>query len=212
MTYKPGTFVHLFVRSITSIEATLEDSNKTEFIMPASEQSHKLSAGSEILAILYRNGDKLLASQKLEKHANMDITGYNKGQNVDLYITHETPLGYKCIIDGRKVGMLYKNEVFTKLKIGSQTSGVIAKIRDDNKIDLLLRASGHKATTDIGEKILDELRKANGFLAINDKTTPDRIYELFGASKKKYKIALGGLYKSHLIRVTDEGIYLNEIT
>lgn len=212
MTYKSGTFLNLFVTNMNSFEVLLEDNEQNQFIMPSSEQTHKLSVGNEIMTILYSedgSGNRdLLASMRLEKHANQDLKGLKPGQQADLFIINETPLGYKCIIDGARIGMLYKNEVFTQLKTGQHTTGFIAKLREDQKIDLILRAPGHHATQDIGEKILEELKKAGGFLAINDKTSPEKIYEIFGASKKKYKIALGGLYKQRLISVTDEGITL----
>ncbi len=213
MTYKPGTFLNLFVNDMNSYEVTLEDNEQNQFFMPASEQTHKLSVGNEIMTVLFMGEDPngkrdLLASMRLEKHANADLKGLKPGQQVDLFIINETPLGYKCIVDGAKIGMLYKNEVFTPLQTGQHTKGFISKLREDNKIDLLLRAPGHHATQDIGEKIIEQLKKAGGFLAINDKTSPEKIYEIFGASKKKYKVALGGLYKQRLISVSDEGITL----
>lgn len=194
---------------MNSHEVTLEDSEQNQFFMPTSEQSHKLSVGAEIMAVLYKDGGgDIWASMLLEKHANNDVSEYKQNDEVDLYIIAESPLGYKCIIDGSKIGMLYKNEVFTKLRVGEHIKGFISKVREDNKIDLLMRAPGHHNTMDIGDKILAELKKAGGFLAINDKTSPEKIYELFGASKKKYKMALGGLYKKRLITVSDEGIKL----
>jgi uncharacterized protein len=41
---------------------------------------------------------------------------------------------------------------------------------------------------------------------VNDKTSAEKIYDLFGVSKKKYKIALGSLYKSRLISIHEDGI------
>lgn len=210
MSYKAGTFLNLFVANMNSFEVTLEDKEQNQYFMPSVEQTHKLSVGNEIMAVLFDDGSGLFASMRLEKHANHDLSGFKPGQKVDLFVINESPLGYKCIVDGEKIGMLYKNEVFQKLKTGDQTSGFISKIREDQKIDLLIRAPGHHATQDIGEKIIEELKKAGGFLAINDKTSPEKIYEVFGASKKKYKIALGGLYKQRLISVSDEGITLNK--
>lgn len=193
---------------MNSYEITLEDNEQNQYYMPSSEQTHKLSVGNEIMTILFNEGSDLFASMRLEKHANANLKGLEQGQQVDLFVINETPLGYKCIVDGAKIGMLYKNEVFAKLQTGQHTKGFISKLREDNKIDLILRAPGHHATQDIGEKILEELKKAGGFLAITDKTDPEKIYELFGVSKKKYKIALGGLYKSRKISVSDDGIKL----
>jgi predicted RNA-binding protein (virulence factor B family) len=210
MSYKPGAFLNLFVINMNSFEVTLEDREQNQYFMPSAEQAHKLSVGNEIMTVLFDDGSGLFASMRLEKHANHDLSGLKPGQKVDLFIISESPLGYKCIVDGEKIGMLYKNEVFQQLRSGEQTIGYISKMREDKKIDLLLRAPGHHATQDIGEKILEELKKAGGFLAINDKTSPEKIYEIFGASKKKYKMALGGLYKSRLITVSDEGITLTK--
>lgn len=95
MTHKPGTFVNLFVVEMNSHEIILEDAQKTEFFMPSSEQSHKLSVGAEVMAILYTDGSGLWASMRLEKHANHDISDYSVNDEVDLYIIKETPLGYK---------------------------------------------------------------------------------------------------------------------
>ena len=56
---------------------------------------------------------------------------------------------------------------------------------------------------------IEELKANNNFLNITDKTSPEIIYQKFNASKKKFKIALGRLYKERVITVKDDGIYLN---
>ena len=57
------------------------------------------------------------------------------------------------------------------------------------------------------QKILDKLRKNNGFLPYTDKTAPDLIRQEFGISKKLFKKSLGALYKQQLILLKEEGIY-----
>ena len=108
-------------------------------------------------------------------------------------------------------GLLFTNEVFQPLHYGQKTKGFIKTVRPDGKLDIILQNTekvGHKAADDVGPLILEQLIKNSGFLAINDKTPPETIYKLFGVSKKKYKIALGGLYKKRLITVDDDGIRL----
>ncbi|MFN3453737.1 MAG: GntR family transcriptional regulator [Pseudobdellovibrio sp.] len=212
MTYTHGQFINLFVKNVTPQESTLVkdlDTDEGLITLPFDEQAHPLTANSEIFVIIYfdERAKQLMASMNLEKHANKNIK-IKEQQQVNLYILRETPLGFKCIIDGLHIGMLYKNEVFQRIECSDQITGYVTKIRPDQKIDLILRKAGHKATTDIGEKILEELKKNNGFLALTDKTDPEKIYQLFGASKKKFKMALGGLYKSRKIIITDEGIKL----
>lgn len=212
MTYTHGQFINLFVKNVTPQESTLVkdlDTDEGLITLPFDEQAHPLTANSEIFVIIYfdERAKQLMASMNLEKHANKNIK-IKEQQQVNLYILRETPLGFKCIIDGLYIGMLYKNEVFQRIDCGGQITGYVTKVRPDQKIDLILRKAGHKATTDIGEKILEELKKNNGFLALTDKTDPEKIYQLFGVSKKKFKMALGGLYKSRKIIITDDGIRL----
>lgn len=134
---------------------------------------------------------------------------YTEGQEVQLVIAAETDLGFKAIINDEDWGVLYHSEVFQDLRLSQKIKGYIKKIREDGKIDLILQKPGHHAAQgEIGPKILEELKRQGGFLPINDKTSAETIYDLFGVSKKKYKIALGGLYKKRLITVDDSGIRL----
>lgn len=133
---------------------------------------------------------------------------YKEGQAVDLVIKAETDLGYKAIVDGKYWGVLYFNEVFQELFKDDILKGYIKKIRDDGRIDLSLYKFGSTGSIDIGQSILKRLEDAGGFLDITDKTPAIEIYDLFGVSKKKYKMALGGLYKKRLIVIKDDGIYL----
>lgn len=132
---------------------------------------------------------------------------FEVGQKVKLKIIAQTELGYKAVIEDHEFGVLYANEVFQQLRIGQELSGFIKKIREDGKIDLTLYREGHKAGDDIAPRILELLEIGNGFLPLHEKTPPEKIYEIFGVSKKKYKIALGGLYKKRLIRIDEDGIH-----
>jgi predicted RNA-binding protein (virulence factor B family) len=146
---------------------------------------------------------------RLDRYISKEPANYTEGQQVDLFIAAETDLGFKAIINGQHWGMLYANEVFERLVHGQKLKGFIKLIRPDGKIDLGLQKQGHKSSEDIGPLILERLREEGGHLPINDKTSADLIYEMFGVSKKKYKMALGDLYKKRIITVKDDGIYLN---
>jgi predicted RNA-binding protein (virulence factor B family) len=134
---------------------------------------------------------------------------YTIGQPVQLIIKAETDLGYKAIVDGKYWGVLYFSEVFQLLFKDHEVLGYIKKIRDDGRIDLSLYKSGSTGSVDIGQLILEKLSAAGGHLNITDKTDAQEIYDLFGVSKKKYKMALGGLYKKRIISINDDGIRLN---
>lgn len=132
---------------------------------------------------------------------------YELGQKVDLVIRRETNLGFVAQINGEDEGLLYHGEIFQGLKSGQSVPGYIKKIRDDGQIDLILQPFGNLGAEELALQILQKLRQHGGFLPVNDKTMAEEIYELFGVSKKKYKIALGSLYKKRLIAVQADGIY-----
>ncbi len=131
---------------------------------------------------------------------------YESGQRVNLIILRETDLGYVAEINGAEEGLLYHNEVFERLESGESRFGYIKKIRQDGGIDLQLQAFGNLGSEELGLRILDALKNNEGFLPVNDKSSAEKIYQLFAVSKKKYKMALGGLYKRRLIKITEEGI------
>ena len=133
---------------------------------------------------------------------------YKIGQQVELEILRETPLGFVAMINNKDEGLLYHGEVFEKLRSGDKLPGFIRHLREDGSIDLILQAIGHHSNDQIGVRILETLENANGKLNINSKTSADEIYRLFGVSKKKYKMALGGLYKQRLVKISDDFIEL----
>lgn len=204
-----GEFALLRVVSIESVGAFLDWGLPKDLFLPFREQTHSIEPGDEVLVYLYTdNSGRPSASMRLEKFLDKNTSGYQVEQKVDLLIFDETALGYKAIINAKHLGILYKNEVFQDLRYGDRVTGYIKKIREDGKIDLQLQAFGSKGSDNIGEKILNLLKEKNGFLPLTDKTPPETIYELFGVSKKKYKMALGGIYKKQLISIDEDGIRL----
>jgi predicted RNA-binding protein (virulence factor B family) len=180
-----------------------------DLLLPFAEQTRAPRTGEEVLVYLYLDkSGRICASMRLEKHLEKTEMFYKEGQGVDLWIGAKTDLGFTAIIAGHHLGLLYDNEIFQPLKVGQQIRGYIKKLREDGMLDLCWQKTGNKAAGEIGAKILDLLKEKKGFLAINDKTPPETIYDLFGVSKKKFKAALGGLYKKRRISIDKDGIRL----
>jgi uncharacterized protein len=136
---------------------------------------------------------------------------YKPGQKVELIIIRETDLGFVAQINGIDQGLLYHNEVFEHLKPEQVIPGYIKTVRPDGGIDLLLQPFGHQGAEELGEQILAALEENDGFIPVNDKSPAEAIYESFGVSRKKFKMALGGLYKKRLIQFTTTGTELVDI-
>lgn len=216
-----GDFVRLKVVAVEPVGAFLAfsafsafsaTSNKRlpkDMFLPFSEQTWPVEVGEEIIVCLYiDNTGRMASSMRLEKFLDKDTSMYRPEQKVDLLIIDETEMGFKALINKKHLGLLFKNEVFQDLRYADQITGYIKKIREDGKIDLILQPFGNKGAGDLGQKILDLLKEKDGFLSLTDKSPPELIYELFGVSKKKYKMALGGIYKKKLILIESHGIRL----
>lgn len=207
--YQLNSIHMMTVASIQTLGIFLKTGQEKDMLLPNSQAYGKLEKGDQVLVIIQQDDQgRLFASEKFERILDNKVAALTENQSVDLIIYAQTDLGYKAVINGKATGVLYKNEVFKPLDYGEKVKGVVKKIRADGKIDLILRAAGHKATEDIGLRIIELLEDNQGFYALTDKTPAEEIYELFGASKKKFKIALGGLYKMKVISVSDEGIRL----
>ena len=129
------------------------------------------------------------------------------GDKVDLLVVRNTGIGFTVLVDGAYEGLLYKNELFKKIEEGQNLVGYVKKIRDDEKIDVSLQAVGFKQTIVKNEIIiLNALKSNDGFIALNDKSSPDEIKYQLNMSKKAFKNAIGGLFRQKLITIEDEGI------
>nr|MBK9653283.1 hypothetical protein [Bacteroidota bacterium] len=125
------------------------------------------------------------------------------GDEVDLFITHESELGYSATINGDKEGLIFRNEVFEPIGKGDYKRGYIKAIRDDGKIDLSLQKIGFKQVYDAKDVVLQEIKARKGKLPLGDKSAPADIMRVMQMSKKVFKKALGILYKERLVVVGD---------
>lgn len=131
------------------------------------------------------------------------------GDNVNLIIGKESPLGFSVLINEEFEGLLYHNEIFEVLTEGQHIEGYIKKIREDERIDVVLQPQNFKKIIDvISQKILDELKANDGVLNLTDKSSPDAIKDRLQMSKKNFKKAVGNLYKQKIITIETDAICL----
>ncbi len=203
-------FALLRVKSVNSIGAFLDWGLMKDLLVPFREQTVKMEEGRSYLVYIYLDYEtkRIVASAKLDQFLDIKPVSFEKGDMVDLIIYNQTEIGYKAIINGTWWGILYKNEVFQPLEKGQRIKGYINKVREDDKIDLILQKPHYSKVIDISTTIINKLKANDGFLKITDKSSPEVIYEMFGISKKAYKMAIGSLYKSKIVNLEAEGIRL----
>lgn len=207
---KVGEFAFLKVVEVTRFGAFLDWGLPKNLLVPFSEQRAKMVEGGSYLVYVYLDlhSNRVAASAKINKFLDNTPPEYEHGQEVQLLIAEETDLGYKAIVNGEHWGILYRDQLFQRVETGQQLAGYVNKVRDDEKIDLLLEKPGYEKVDAISQKILDELKQNRGFMAVTDKTSPEMIKALFGTSKKNFKKAIGSLYKNRMITFDSDGIRL----
>lgn len=207
-----GQAALLKVKAATEIGAFLDWGLPRDLFVPFREQKQRMDSGKSYIVFVYldEKSQRVVASSKLDKFIHQQPVSFGEAEMVKLLIYDRTEMGYKAIVNGTHWGMLYENEVFRELRRGQQIDGYIKKIRDDDKIDLCLQRPGYAEIPDFAELIIKQLREHNGFLALTDKSSPEKIYNIFGISKKTYKKALGALYKRKLIEIRPNGIRITD--
>ncbi|GAO30370.1 CvfB family protein [Geofilum rubicundum] len=196
-----GDFAFLKVVSVSNFGAFLDWGLMKDLLVPFREQKEKMEKDRSYVVYVYFDDEtgRIAASAKIDRFLDNVSPSYQPGEEVDLMIASRTELGYKAIINGLHSGVLYYNQVFKPLVMGQKLKGYIAKIREDEKIDLLLERPGYEKMDDLSEQVLAVLREKGGLMQVSDKSSPRDIEMLFKMSKKNFKKALGALYKKRLI-------------
>jgi hypothetical protein len=205
-----GEFAFLKVVATSNFGAFLDWGLPKDLLVPFREQKAKMVEGGIYLVYLFLDllTKRIAASAKIDKYLDNTPPEYEHGDKVQLMIAEETDLGFKAIVNNEHWGMLYKNQIYQPLSPGLKTTGYINKVREDEKIDLLLEKPGYEKVDAISQKILDELKQNRGFMAVSDNTSPEMINAMFGISKKNFKKAIGSLYKKRMITFDSDGIRL----
>jgi len=203
-------FALLQVVSVTPVGAFLNWGLPKDLFVPFREQRQPMEEGRKYLVYVYLdiNSKRIAASSKIENYLDNIPVDYDENEEVDLIIVNQTDLGFNAIIDNSHLGILYKNEVFQPLNPGDKIVGYIKKIRTDGKIDLRLQKIGYEKISEFADIIIAEIQKNDGFLPLNDKSSPDEIYQTFHISKKNFKTAIGALYKHRMVELEENGIRL----
>ncbi|MFZ4597071.1 MAG: S1 RNA-binding domain-containing protein [Terrimicrobiaceae bacterium] len=207
-----GEFAALQVTSVhPAIGAFLDWGLPKDLLLPNREQPHRVYPQDIVVVFIYidEKSQRIVASARWERHISAEPANYAIGATVSMLVASETPLGYKVIIDNSHMGLLYRSELGTEIKIGETHPGYVRAIRPDGKIDLGLDPEGYQRIGPLAERILDTIRRS-GRLSLSDRSTPEEIRAAFQTSKKAFKQALGTLYRQRLIQIETDGITLQE--
>jgi len=204
-----GECAFLKAVTVTRAGAFMDCGLERDLLVPISQQLSPISEGQSYVVYLFLDPkQQLIGTTKLHNFLDERAKNMATGEQVDLLIVNNTDLGYKAVVNGTHLGLLYKGEVFQSLQAGDKVRGFIKAIRDDRKIDLSLQSQTQQSRDELTDRILDFLKSHDGSSTLTDYSPPEAIYKQYKVSKGNYKKALGQLYKQRQISVEKDKITL----
>jgi len=180
-----------------------------DLFVPKNKQKTPFKIGDKriIRIVEDEKTSRLIGIEKITSYLSNETKHLKKNQEVDILVFAKTPLGFKVIINNTYEGMIYNNEIFSKVNIGDSLKAYIKTVREDKKVDVSLQPIGKEKAGDINtKKIIQLLEQNNNELPYNYKTDSKIIQEIFGISKKAYKRALTTLIENDIISTNENGI------
>ena len=205
---KVGDIEALEVVSVTREGAFLDWGLMKDLFLPASQQLVRALKGQRIPVLVYLDEQtgRVAATEKFSHLLSNENIDLREKEEVDLFIYRKTELGYEVIVNNKHIGLIHFEDIFLPIDIGDRPKGFIKKIRTDKKLDIMPGIAGYARVEPEADRILQILNQNHGYLPFNDQSDPEKIREFFGMSKKTFKMAIGSLYKKHLIDFAKQGI------
>ena len=208
---KLGSCAFLKVIDVNRVGAFLDWGLDKDLLVPVPEQQRPMEKDKSYLVYLKEdNKGRIIASSKLDHFLDKSPASFKRGDEVSLLIAETTELGNKVIINDSHWGLVHSADIFQTLSYGKRTPGYIKNIREDGKVDVILRKMGQDSIQELAKRILEELHKKGSFLPLHDKSPSQDIQRAFGDSKKSFKSAIGNLYKRGDIIIEENGIRLQD--
>ncbi len=181
-----------------------------DLLVPDTEQKERMGNNRFYIVrvCLDERTNKLYGTTKIGKYIPESQFDIGEGDKIEIIPASYEELGYRSLINRKFIGMIYHNEIFQKIEIGTPVSGVVKKIRNDGLVDAALQVQGFKNIEDSQKVVLEFLRANGGKTSLHDKSSPEEIREKLGMSKKTFKNAIGMLYKERRIVIHKDGIEL----
>ena len=205
-----NTFAALKVVDAASFGAFMDWGLDKDLLVPFKEQAGKMYDHKTYVVYLFldETSDRLVATTKLNRYLDNTDNDLKPNQEVDLLIFEDFDLGYFAIINNKYKGLIYKNEIYSPVKVGDSLKGYVKQIKEGNLIDLSLQKIGFENVDINSQFILDYLKKNNGKLALHDNSSPEEIKQILEVSKKTFKKAIGILYRQKQIIIEPTQIVL----
>lgn len=202
-----GTLAPLRVVNVNQIGAFLDWGLDKDLFMPFKQQIGAVHKGETYLVGMYEDKSGRLCATMYVYEQLSSESPYKVNDMVSgtIYSTKEA-YGAFVAVDNKYHGLIPVKELYGKCTVGSSILARVKNVRPDGKLELSLRKTTHLQMEDDAKLIMDTLEAHEGFLPLNDKSTPEEIKESLEMSKAAFKRAIGRLMKEGVLEITEAGI------
>ena len=181
-----------------------------DLFVPNRNQAVTMEVGRSYPVYLYTDNitGRIVGTARLKSHINNTILSVNPHQKVQIVVTSELPVGFRVVVNSRNWGVVYTNQIFRPLSVGDQTEGYVARITEDNRIDITLQQQGLDEVREGADRLVDLMQLNGGSLPLCDNSAPEEVQRLARMSKKSFKRSVGYLLKRGHIAMDDRSIRL----
>jgi len=204
---KVGDLAYLKVNAKTKIGAFLDWGLERGLFLPFKEQKYSIEVGKSYLVKVYLDkSQRLSATTEIYEYLTAE-TPYQKNDKVfGTVYSVNLEIGAFVAVDNKYMGLIPQSEYFTELKEGDQVEARVIRVREDGKLDLSPRELSHIQMDTDTVKIVQGIRNHDGFLTLNDKSSPIEIQSRLKMSKAAFKRALGKLLKENKVIQIEGGL------
>ena len=208
-----GELAYLKVTAKTQIGAFLNIGLERGLFLPFHEQKFPIQVGKGYLVKVYLDkSQRLSATTEIYEYLSAESPYQKNDKVVGTVYSMNLDIGAFVAVDNKYMGLIPVNEFFSDLREGDQVEARVIRVREDGKLDLSPRDLSYIQMDKDTLKILQGIKNHEGFLALNDKSSPLEIQSRLHLSKAAFKRAVGKLLKENKVTQTEGGLTENTLT
>lgn len=202
-----GELKRLRVASTGNIGAFMDWGLEKDILLPFKETVGRVREGQEYLVYMYLDkSHRPCVTMRLYEHLSAD-SSYSKGDMTEGYVYQiNDRLGALVAVADRYQGLIPKQELHKKLRVGDTVKVRISEVREDGKLTLSLQNLAYQQMEEDSEMVYQAICSYDGVLPFTDKASPELIEREMGLSKNAFKRAVGRLLKEGRIEIREKSI------
>ena len=158
-----GEIAKLSVASVGSIGAFMDWGLEKDILLPFKEMVGKVREGNEYLVYMYMDkSNRPCVSMKLYEHLRTD-SSFEKGDEVEGYVYQiNDNLGAFVAVDNLYQGLIPKQEIHKKLRVGDVLTLRVSNVREDGKLNLSMTKPAYQQMDEDSEMVYQAILSYDG--------------------------------------------------